>query len=39
MPNKMEFPIPTFAELIKQREFLQAQIAQARQTELADAIG
>lgn len=39
MSNKIESLIPTFAELIKQREFLQAQIAQARQTELADAIG
>ena len=29
----------TLAELIKQREALDAQIAQARQTELADAIG
>jgi DNA-binding protein H-NS len=29
----------TLAELIKQREALEAQIAQARQTELADAIG
>ena len=29
----------TLAELIKQREALDAQIAQTRQTELADAIG
>ena len=29
----------TLAELIKQREALEAQIAQVRQTELADAIG
>ena len=29
----------TLAELIKQRETLEAQISQARQTELADAIG
>ena len=28
----------TFAELIQQREALEAQIAQARQTEVADAI-
>lgn len=31
--------MPTLAELIKQREALEAQISQARQTELADAIG
>ena len=29
----------TFAELVKQRQALDAQIAQARQTELADALG
>ncbi|WP_291915883.1 H-NS histone family protein [Limnohabitans sp.] len=29
----------TLAELIKQREALEAQIAQVRQTKLADAIG
>lgn len=29
----------TLAELIKQREALEAQITQVRQTELADAIG
>ncbi len=29
----------TLSELIKQREALEAQITQARQTELADAIG
>jgi len=29
----------TLAELIKQREALESQIAQARQTELAEAIG